>query len=100
MKEKQFQTDKERLLNEIDWLNKQLNQKSTQLLESKTEYNKTIYEFESKVDNLQADVSIRSIIYISKSILKIIPLFRIENIRVYLKAHNLQMQVDKSRSTT
>ena len=100
MKEKQFQTDKERLLNEIDWLNKQLNQKSTQLLESKTEYNKTIYEFESKVDNLQADVSIRSIIYISKSILKIIPLFRIENTRVYLKAHNLQMQVDKSRSTT
>ena len=100
MKEKQFQTDKERLLNEIDWLNKQLNQKSTQLLESKTEYNKTIYEFESKVDNLQADVSIRSIICISKSILKIIPLFRIENTRVYLKAHNLQMQVDKSRSTT
>jgi hypothetical protein len=27
-------------------------------LESKTEFNKTIYELESKIDNLQADVSL------------------------------------------
>ncbi|RNA44217.1 nucleo TPR isoform X1 [Brachionus plicatilis] len=54
-KERQFQADKERLLNEIDWLNQQLKDKSMQLLESKGNSNQKIYDLESKIEDYSAE---------------------------------------------
>ncbi len=54
-REKQFQTDKQRLLNEIDWLNQQLKEKSSQFLELKGSFNQKSYEQESKIEDLQAE---------------------------------------------
>ncbi len=51
-KEKQFQIDKERLLNEIEWLNKQLSLKSTQMLDAKASLSQQIYELESKLEQI------------------------------------------------
>lgn len=60
-KERQFQADKERLLNEIDWLNQQLKEKSMQLLETKGNLNQKIYDLESKVEEFSAEVKNKKI---------------------------------------
>jgi len=54
-REKQFQTDKQRLLNEIEWLNSELEKKSTQTLQLRSEYNQKTFEYESKLEDLQSD---------------------------------------------
>ncbi|CAF0709464.1 unnamed protein product [Brachionus calyciflorus] len=54
-RERQFQSDKERLLNEIDWLNQQLKEKSMQLLDTKGQLNQKIYDLESKVEEYSAE---------------------------------------------
>jgi hypothetical protein len=61
LREKQFQTDKQRLLNEIEWLNRQLKEKSNQLLEQKSVYTQQVYELESKLDdtNSEANISVK-----------------------------------------
>lgn len=66
-KERQFQADKERLLNEIDWLNQQLKEKSMQLLETKGNLNQKIYDLESKVEEYSAEVKIGKIILTFKN---------------------------------
>ena len=56
-REKQFQADKQRLLNEIDWTNQQLTTKSSQILEIKSNYNQKVYDLETKLDDCLAEVN-------------------------------------------
>ena len=56
-REKQFQSDKQRLLNEIDWVNQQLTIKSSQILEIKSNFNQKVYELETKLDDFTAEVN-------------------------------------------
>ena len=55
-REKQYESDKQRLLNEIDWLNKQLKEKSSLVLEIKSSYSQKGYDLESKIDDFMAEV--------------------------------------------
>ena len=56
-REKQYELDKQRLLNEIEWLNQQLKEKSSQLLDVRSNLNKRTYELESSVEDLSAENS-------------------------------------------
>ena len=55
-REKQFQADKQRLLNEIEWLNQQLNVKSTQILDIKSNFHQKVYDLETRLDDCLAEV--------------------------------------------
>ncbi len=55
-REKQFQSDKQRLLNEIDWLNKQLTTKSSQILEIKGSFNQKVYDLDTRLEDCLAEV--------------------------------------------
>jgi chromosome segregation ATPase len=59
LREKQFQSDKQRLLNEIDWLNQQLTTKSSQILEIKGNFNQKVYDLETKLEDCLAEVSLK-----------------------------------------
>lgn len=54
-REKQFEMDKQRLMNQIQWLNDELQKKSTQILQNKSDHNKKVYELEAKQDELTAE---------------------------------------------
>ncbi len=54
-REKQYELDKQRLLNEIEWLNQQLKEKSSQLLDVRSDLNKKTYEMESNIEDLTAE---------------------------------------------
>ena len=58
-KEKQFQADRQRLLNEIEWLNQELLKKSALVMQLKSEHSQKIYELESSLEKLTADVSLK-----------------------------------------
>jgi len=54
-REKQFDLDKKRLLNEIQWLNDELEKKSALILQNKSDFNRRTYEFEANIDELTAE---------------------------------------------
>jgi regulator of replication initiation timing len=43
-------------LNEIEWLNQQLKEKSSQVLDIKSNFNQKIYDLESQIDELGAEL--------------------------------------------
>ena len=55
LRDKHFEADKQRLLNEVDWLNKQLSDKSAHILELRATFNARTYALESQCDELQAE---------------------------------------------